>query len=199
MQLCSPTTRTLGSLLTNGVWCGQYGKPFEQALQKLYSKNRSRAGWKREWERVIVCPWLQSGVEFTASSSSFLFCSFFPHSSYFVFPRPLRPLYLCPSLLSFLRPLLPQRLSPRFVLVSSLPPTFDSLYLLSKHLSPLPSLCDLSFPLPRPFCFWNLLHTHQYVYMLYKRWFSKLLAPQCIIWLGHTTIEETKNQSSYSN
>lgn len=82
MQLCSPTARTLGSLLTNDVWCGQYGKPFEQALQKLYSKNRSRAGWKREWERVIVCPLLQSGVGFMASSPSFLCWCLFPHSSF---------------------------------------------------------------------------------------------------------------------
>lgn len=44
MQLCSPSARTLGSPLTNDVWCGQYGKPFEQALQRLYSKNRSRGG-----------------------------------------------------------------------------------------------------------------------------------------------------------
>lgn len=88
MQLCSPTTRTLGSPLTNGVWCGEYGKPFELALQKLYGKNRSRVGWKRDRERmrerVIVCPWLWSYVEFTALSPSYLFCSSFPCSSFFI-------------------------------------------------------------------------------------------------------------------
>lgn len=101
MQLCSPTARTLGSLLTNDVWWGQYGKPFEQALQKLYSKNRSRVGWKREWERVIVCPWLKSGVGFMASSPSFLFGSVFLHSSFFFLP-PLLSLYLSLPIFSFL-------------------------------------------------------------------------------------------------
>lgn len=93
MQLRSPSARTLGSLLTNDVWWGQYGKLFEQPLQKLYSHNRSRAGWNREWESVIVCPWLQSGVRFMASSPSFL-------CRYLVNISPLLPFYLCLSLLS---------------------------------------------------------------------------------------------------
>lgn len=124
MQLCSPTTRTLGSLLTNGVWCGQYGKPFEQALQTLYNKNRSRAGWKRERERVIVCPWLQSGVGFTASYPSFLFWYFFPYFSFFS---------TCPCFPSS---------DPSFLSSSLLALSFACLFLTrpSNHPSLLPSL-----------------------------------------------------------
>ena len=121
MQLCSTTARTLGSLLTNDVWWGQYGKPFEQALQKLYSKNRSMLGWKREWEGVIVCPWLQSGVGFTAPSPSFLSASPFLHSNPFVslclslpafVPHFLSPTFPPSMTLSFLHPLLVLHLLP---------------------------------------------------------------------------------------
>lgn len=117
MQLCSPSARTLGSLLTNGVWWGQYGRLFEQPLQKLYSQNRSRAGWNREWESVIVCPWLQSGVRFMASSPSFLFgylCSHFTFSTPLpgsvppspAFPVPATFFLLCYLCLSPLFPFL---------------------------------------------------------------------------------------------
>lgn len=64
MQPCSPTARTLGCLLTNDGWCRHYGRPFVQALQKLYDYNRSRVGRSRDRARVIVCSWQWSGVKF---------------------------------------------------------------------------------------------------------------------------------------
>lgn len=102
MQPCSPTTRTLGSLLTNDVWCGQYGKPFERALQKLYSKNRSRGGMKarmRESDSLsLAAKWCWVHGLFFFLSLLVLLTSFL----LFCFPQPLLPLYLRLPLLSSL-------------------------------------------------------------------------------------------------
>lgn len=129
-------------------------------------------GWKREWERVIVCPWLQSGVGFMASSPSFLFWSLFPHS-FFV------------SLHHFSIP------TCRSFPFSSLSSLSDPPSLPFNLLSPLPSLFYLLCPHSRPLNLWNLLHTNQCVYMQQKWWFSKLYAPQFII--GNNSSNDSMN------
>lgn len=122
-QLCSPAARTLGSLLTND---GQYSKPFERALQKPYSKNRSRA----RWERAIVYPWLKSGVRFMASSPSFPLL--FPFSSIFLFLLHFTthslPVSVPPFLSAAFPPLAAHPLLPFLPFLSC------------KHLLPFPSL-----------------------------------------------------------